>query len=174
MKTYTGFGDNSITANEANIIREIAATLKDKGYTLISGNNNGADITFQQGADKECVIMLPWLGYLRNMYDPVRDGSRAFYDTGLQPIGQSYAEQYIDGYDKLKYKERRLAARSTFYIKGFDIYPTVDFVLACYNEDEHDMFINTTLKVAADNNITVFNIRNRSIENIRAFTEGFK
>lgn len=57
---WTGIGSRSLPDGVADTMSIIAAQLERKGFTLHSGNADGADISFARGVDQNAKIFLPW------------------------------------------------------------------------------------------------------------------
>ena len=67
MISYAGIGSRHITTKEKHIITKIADKLSNS-FILYSGNAEGSDITFQEGSQGQCVIMLPWKSFNENQF----------------------------------------------------------------------------------------------------------
>lgn len=62
MKYYAGIGSRKTPPEILTVMREYAAILAKRGYTLRSGGASGADTAFELGAGPKD-IYLPWRGF---------------------------------------------------------------------------------------------------------------
>lgn len=59
---YAGIGARVTPKTELPELTAIAKRLEEQGYILQSGNGDGPDIAFQNGA-KNCIVFPPWDGF---------------------------------------------------------------------------------------------------------------
>lgn len=71
---YTGIGSRETPTDVLDIMTRLARLLRTEGWTLRSGHAMGADWAFEQGAQKDSVIYLPWPDFGQAPYgnDPGR------------------------------------------------------------------------------------------------------
>ena len=69
MIAYAGAGSKYITEEESLTISKLAENLSKLGYTLYSGNSEGAEIAFQRGAGINAVISLPAPDFNYDLYE---------------------------------------------------------------------------------------------------------
>ena len=162
MRTYAGIGSRSISEQESWVIRTWAAWLKIKGYTLISGNAEGADIAFQEGSQSDCFVMLPWTGFNEGKYN--LDHSRGVMAVGDMPQGRQAVFQYHPNPSALSNGALALQARNYYQVCGLEAFrcPPVDFVLCCADPDSRGGVKGGTgqaVRIAQNLGIPVFNMR---------------
>lgn len=168
MNYYAGIGSRDITDKEASLILAISSKLSEK-YIVYSGNAPGSDITFQLGSEGKCVIYLPWSGFNKEEYDPLR--SIAHFDVGNTDIGREYAAKYHPCYGQLKEGGKRLMCRNTHQVLGFKEYPRAEFVVFCANEVAGEVSGGTAqaVKIARDIGVPTFNIRYNGSKQLREY-----
>ncbi len=160
MRYYAGIGSRQITENEVLIIKTIAKKLADNNFVVYSGNAEGSDISFQQGSEGKCILLLPWKGFNKKMYDV--NNCIAQYSVGDSKEGQEKIDQYHPNPKALSYGGRLMMARNWHQIKGYDIYPQVEFVICCSKIDSDGKIIGGTgqaCRIAEDCGLPIFNIR---------------
>jgi len=168
MNYYAGIGSRDITDKEASLILAISSKLSER-YTVYSGNAGGADITFQQGSEGKCIIYLPWGGFNKEEYDPLR--SIAHFDVGNTDIGREYAAKYHPCYSQLKEGAKRLMCRNTHQVLGFKDYPRAEFIVFCANEVAGVVQGGTAqaIRIARDIGVLTFNIRYNGSKELREY-----
>ena len=168
MNYYAGIGSRDITDKEASLILAISSKLSER-YTVYSGNAQGADITFQKGSEGKCIIYLPWSGFNKEEYDPLR--SIAHFDVGNTDIGREYAAKYHPCYGQLKEGAKRLMCRNTHQVLGFKDYPRAEFIVFCANETGGVVQGGTAqaVRIARDIGVLTFNIRYNGSRELRDY-----
>lgn len=63
MRFYAGIGSRQTPVGGLDDMREIAHELEIRGYTLRSGNADGADAAFASGVEKNAQIWLPYKNF---------------------------------------------------------------------------------------------------------------
>ena len=73
-KFYAGVGSRETPPEILDLMTEAARWLRREGWILRSGHAPGADWAFEQGAEKDSVIYLPWpsFGQVKYQDDPGR------------------------------------------------------------------------------------------------------
>ncbi len=166
MISYAGIGTRDINSFEMIRIRTIAKQLAKKNYILYSGNAEGSDVAFQAGSNSQCVLMLPWSGFNREVYDP--GASIESFDLGDSVEGLASIEMFrgqkvhpnpraLDRFPGGK----RMMARNYHQVFGYRQYPTVSFVVFCANEKNGKVDGGTgqAVRLARIAGIPTFNIR---------------
>ena len=175
MRYYAGIGSRTITDQEKNIIKTIAKRLADNGFVVYSGNAEGSDISFQEGSELKCVLLLPWKGFNKKCYDVTK--SLAQFPVGDSPEGQASIKDYHPLPGSLSHGGRLMMARNWHQIMGFDIYPQVEFVICCANRVDGKILGGTgqACRIAEAFGLPVFNIRDENwMENFNAFMKETK
>jgi len=65
MKYYTGIGSRELSDEQKTFIYWLACEMHDLGYTLRSGDADGADTAFQSGAGKLFETWIPWTSFAK-------------------------------------------------------------------------------------------------------------
>jgi hypothetical protein len=68
-KFFCGIGSRQTPPDICKQMTEIASVLEEKGYTLRSGNANGADQAFARGVKEKAEIWLPFAGFNEDFMD---------------------------------------------------------------------------------------------------------
>lgn len=177
MKTYTGVGSREISDDEWIIMLTIGRKLNEKGYTLRSGAAAGADSAFEEGAiqgpNKDLrEIYIPWktfstIGYGDVYYplDPV--GTKNFR------ISHNVAADIHPAFFRMKRGGQLLHQRNIHQVMGIDLVNPVksDFLLACSNSSNGVPTggTRTAWVLAARNDVPCFNIRGKTLEEVKEF-----
>lgn len=159
MMAYAGIGSRRITEEEKTIIENLARQLS-KDFIVYSGNADGADIAFQTGSDRKCVIMLPWTTFNSLHYNT--DRALDAFSVGKLEEGQKAIEEFHPAPDKLSQGARLCIARNYYQIHGFDDYPPIKFVVCCSDTNADGEVIGGTghaVRIAKHLGVPVFNIR---------------
>jgi hypothetical protein len=162
VKSYAGIGSRSISKEEYKTILSISSYLKED-YIVYSGNAEGSDISFQEGSQGKCVLYLPWKNFNTENYNINK--SLDSFIVGETKEGIASLEKYHPNPLYLKRGARLLMSRNYHQIFGYEKYPKVSFVLCCADEDKYGNVKGGTgqaVRIAKDNNVPVFNIRNKN------------
>ena len=168
MISYAGIGSRQITDSERETIIKIANRLSEK-YVLYSGNCTGADINFQKGSNKNCVLFLPWKGFNTDIYS-IND-CLDWYDAGKSLEGlKSIKPPYHKNPEALSYGGRYMMARNYHQVMGSGAkYPPVSFVICCASRKDDGSIKGGTAfacNLAESLNIPVINIRDAFYEEL--------
>lgn len=121
---YTGIGSRRTPKEVLEVFADLAGILAENRYVLYSGGADGADNAFEMGCDNaggEKQIFLPWKGF---------NGSDSQYIVH-DNIAFQVAEKFHPYYQKLSPAAKKLMARNTHQIVGWDFKTRTDVVL-CY------------------------------------------
>lgn len=157
MRTYAGIGSRDITEEERQVIKELAQKLRKK-YVCLTGNADGADAAFRDGADGLCVLILPWKNFNKAKDHKVLD----IFVLGDGKEGLEAIQEFHPVPHKLSHGAKACIARNFYQIAGYDKYPEVSFVVCCSNSDGQGGVWGGTghaVRIAKDRNIPFFNIR---------------
>lgn len=157
MKAYAGIGSRNITDKEKRIIRKIAKELSKK-YILYSGNADGADISFQEGSEGNCVVFLPWSGFNADKYN---DENAIFIVPEETRENINSVLYYHPAPNSLKRGGLAMMRRNYHQVAGYDKFPEVDFVVCCADFDSNGVKGGTgqACRIAYNCDIPVINIR---------------
>lgn len=160
MISYAGIGSRRITEKETSLIKKIAKKLSDLGFVVYSGNAEGADISFQLGSEKNCVLMLPWEKFNTKEYD-ISNCIESLV-VGKSKEALDTVKNYHPAPENLSYGGKLMMARNWHQIVGYEKYPQVSFVICCSDENNGEVIGGTgqAVRIAKEKNIPVFNIRN--------------
>lgn len=145
MLYYTGIGSRKTPQEFLNLFTRIAKYLSTKDYILRSGGADGADLAFERGAiNKE--IYLPWKGFEGNSSNLIVEDEKAF----------EIAAKYHPRWNYLSQGARRLQARNSHQILGWDLNSPSDFVICWTKGGKCNGGTGQALRLAKDYNIPVF------------------
>ena len=167
MKSYAGIGSRNITNQEKEIIKKISSLLSKLHYLCYSGNADGSDIAFQENCSGQCVVFLPWDGFNKDKFDyDNKSLCKNYYVAGNSDAGLESVEKFHPNPSVLSRGGRSLMCRNYYQIMGwYYIYPRVDFVICCADEDINGNVLGGTgqaTRIAKSLNIPIFNIRNKN------------
>jgi hypothetical protein len=114
MNIYTGIGSRDITYQEAQDIKEISSKLSNAGWTVYSGNAQGADIAFQLGSQGKYVTWLPFPGFNYQRFKP--EYNKMVCD--LSEEAKKSVSKYHPAPDKLKSGHQLMMARNYHQVMG--------------------------------------------------------
>lgn len=148
---YTGIGSRQTPENICDIMTDIASRLSGQ-ITLRSGGADGADDAFERGCNMDCEIYIPWKNFNGRTHD------RCII-VGEDQTCLQIASEIHPKWIACKRGARLLHARNVCQILGRDPNnPTKSlFVLAYTENGELKGGTSTALKLAALNNIPIFN-----------------
>ena len=158
MKYYAGIGSRSTPADVLGLMTRLARRLNALGYTLRSGGATGADEAFEQGADGNAEIYLPWRGF-RGHSSPRHEPS----DEAM-----ALSSEYHPAWSRLKWSSRLLMARNAHQVLGERLTHPAYFVL-CWTPDGAESHAERSratggtgqaISIAEAHDVFVFNLRN--------------
>lgn len=145
-KYYAGIGSRETPEHIQILMTAIAKKLNSMGYILRSGGALGADQAFEFGATSKQI----------------------FYanDVPLASEAFEYVDRYHPYAHSLKPYTRKLMARNTFQILGYNLKDPVNFVL-CWTRDGAETETSSktggtgqAIRIAIAHDIKVFNLKN--------------
>ena len=158
-KYYTGIGSRETPSSILDEMTHIAKILNQKDYILRSGGAMGADTAFKNGAGIKCKIYVPWNNYNNLEYKYPIPNEAFIIAVKLHPV-----------WVKLTDGAKKLMARNTMQILGENLDDKSYFVI-CWTKDGAKEFKEVTsrtggtglaIKLARENNIPVYNLKNDS------------
>lgn len=159
MKYYAGIGSRRTPTDILDLMATIAAKMAGLDRTLRSGGAIGADMAFERGCDS------------------VGGPKEIFYakDAANDSIAHDIASQYHQAWHYLTPYVKNLMARNVYQILGRYLKTPVRSVI-CWTPDSADGTIIPTsketggtgqaIRVAAANNIPVYNLFNENIREV--------
>ena len=160
MRSYTGVGSRQTPASVMSLIRQIAAGLGERGWTLRSGGANGADTAFAAGALSSGArqdIFLPWSGF---------NGLSSEYEAPTQKA-MDIAATVHPAWDSLRPPAKLLHARNVHQVLGRDCCsPSIGMI--CWTPEGQKVGgTATAIRLAQRNGVPVMNLgaaANRNLE----------
>lgn len=153
MKSYAGIGSRETPPDVLLLFASIGAFLAKHDYILRSGHAKGADQAFENGCDlmrgkKE--IYLPWARF--------EDSPSQLIVTN--PAAYEVAAQYHPKWDSLSQGARRLQARNSHQILGWNLDDPCKFVVCWTEGGRGGGGTGQALRIAKDKNIPIFDAGN--------------
>lgn len=151
IKKYTGIGSRETPDDILLFMNKIAHVLYKNDYILRSGGSDGADKAFEKPVkynSKNKEIYLPWEGFNKN-------------DSPLFNVSESafkIASRFHPYWNSLKYTSKLLIGRNVYQILGFNLNEPSDFVICWTKNGEEVGGTGTTIKIAKEYNVPVFNL----------------
>lgn len=147
---YCGIGSRSCPNEFLDYFTLAGSFLAIEGLTLRSGGANGCDKAFEDGCNavggkKE--IYLPWNGFNGSKSNLVVKDQRAF----------DIAKKYHPYWYNLKDGAKKLQARNSHQVLGWDLKSPTNFILCWTKNGEMVGGTSQALRIAEDYNIPIFN-----------------
>ncbi len=150
-KFYAGIGSRETPEDVQEEMKVIASSLSKYGYTLRSGHAPGADMAFEIGCDngqglKE--IYIPWKGF---------NGS----DSDLLKLSYDAVEiamKFHPAWHRLKDEGKKLMARNTYQVLGYDCKSPSEFVVCWTKDGKMQGGTAQAMRIAKFHNIPIFNL----------------
>ena len=125
---YAGIGARKTPQIILEKMEEFAYECALRGFILRTGNAEGADLAFLNGASKVdnklIELHLPWTGFRKS---EVREGNTVFV-TGFDPEARRIAAEHHPAWDSCSKHARALHGRNTTIIMGASYDDPVDFM----------------------------------------------
>ncbi len=149
MKYYAGIGSRETPENIQTLMSQMAIHLALNGYTLRSGAAQGADSAFEIGCDyvkgkKE--IFLPWAKFQNSNSQLIVCDKRAY----------EIAEKYHPYWHNLTQGAKKLQARNSHQILGWDLETPTEFVICYTSKGSKKGGTGQAIRIAEAYNIPVF------------------
>lgn len=150
MMYYTGIGSRDIPNEYFELFKRVGKFLATKGFILRSGGASGSDKAFEAGCDmvnsNKKEIFLPWRGF---------EGSKSQYIVN-DPKAFEIAEKYHPYYKNLSLGAKKLQARNSHQILGWDLNTPSSFVICYTKNGKGTGGTGQAIRIAKDYNIPVF------------------
>lgn len=169
-KIYAGIGSRRTPPDVLDVMYRLADRLMLEGWILRSGHADGADQTFEAGAEPRCEIYLPWPSF--------NDRVSCVGTVFDAPTDAAYAEaaRHHPLWHALPRGAQRLHARNAHQVLGRTLDDPVSFVV-CWTPDgsldgrgPNTGGTGQALRIAAAHDIPTFNLkRTDHMERIAAF-----
>jgi hypothetical protein len=156
VPSYAGVGARRTPPEILSLMRQTAAALAARGYTLRTGGAGGADQAFLEGAGGplgQVELFLPWPGF-RGWR--ARPGMRLF--ERATPEAYRLAEQYHPNWRNLRHGVKSLHARNVHQVLGPALDDPVRFVLCWTPDGSGSGGTGQAIRIAHDRRIPVFDL----------------
>ena len=149
MNYYTGIGSRETPIQILKLFTQIGKYLVNKNYILRSGHAEGADSAFEYGCtmvtgQKE--IYLPWKGFGDSDSKLVVKENKAF----------EIAEQYHPYWHNLSQGAKKLQARNSHQVLGWDLNTPSKFVICWTKNGKGSGGTGQAIRIAKAYNIPIF------------------
>jgi len=152
-KVYTGVGSRNTPREVQERMGQIASVLEDMGYTLRTGDADGADAAFRNGVK-----------------DP--DNMKVYIANDVNERALELGEKYHPAWERVGSYGRKLHARNSFQILGDNLEdPRPSLFVICWTPDgctsDEERAIGTggtgqAISIADDYNVPVYNLNSNS------------
>ena len=146
---YTGIGSRKTPEDVLKWMTHLANYLAIMGFTLRSGGANGADKAFEQGANGNCDIYLPWKEFNANQSTLILD------DMALKEAAYKIAYQYHPNWMACNAAARAFMARNSFQVLGDDLISPSAFVICWTPNKKICGGTGQAIRIANDHDIPV-------------------
>lgn len=158
MTIYTGIGSRQTPEEILVHMEDMAKLFAELGFILRSGGADGADSAFEKGFDDyhdngPCLgkkeIYIPWHGFNKRYVN-----DRTFFEplAGAARI----AKEFHPNWDACTQGAKKLHARNTHQILGYDLKTPSDFVV-CWTGPTGGT--NQALRIARHYKVPIFNLK---------------
>lgn len=166
--TYAGIGSRETPDDVLDQMYTLGILFATLGFVLRSGGAEGADETFEAGADlvdgkKE--IFLPWRGF--------RDREDGILLTGsIERQAEKIAQTYHPAWERLSRGGRALQTRNTPQVLGPTLDTPSDFIVCWTRDGKASGGTGQAIRIAEAYGVPVYNLRNQvDLESIEALFE---
>lgn len=161
-KTYAGIGSRETPEDVLRLMRQFGYHFARRGWILRSGGAPGADTAFYDGSwawNTAAEIYLPWKGFNGFEGEPARDAP--------QEEAFEIAEKYHTGFKFLSQGAKKLIARNSHQILGWDVTnPVLSEFVICWTPQRvnrkgvlvYEGGTGQALRIAQDNGVTIYNL----------------
>lgn len=161
MNYYTGIGSRETPIEILSVFTKVGKFLANKGYILRSGHAEGADSAFEYGCDlasgnKE--IYLPWNGFEGSDSKLIVNDSNAF----------EIAEKFHPYWHNLKQGARKLQARNSHQVLGWDLETPSKFIICWTKNGSGSGGTGQAIRIAKAYDIPIFDAgKYKDIEQVK-------
>lgn len=161
MNYYAGIGSRETPFEILTMFEKVGIFLANKGFILRSGGAKGADKSFEIGCDQvngKKEIFLPWRNFEGSDSNLIVDNPKAF----------EIAEKYHPYWHNLKQGARKLQARNSHQVLGWDLETPSKFVICWTKNGKGQGGTGQGLRIAKVYKIPVFDAgKFGSVDNVR-------
>jgi len=167
MKYYAGIGSRKTPSDVLEYFFKLGKFLAKIGLVLRSGGAEGADQAFETGCDAvggEKEIFLPWKGFENSNSVLVVSDPRAF----------QISEKFHPYWHNLSVGAKKLQARNSHQILGWDLNTPSDFVICWTKNGSGTGGTGQALRIAQAYNIPIFDAgKYKNIDEIKIAIKKF-
>ena len=148
-KSYAGIGSRETPTEILAIFEHLGRWLATKGFTLRSGHADGADTAFEIGCSTvngSMEIYLPWASF---------NGSQSTLNS-ITPEAEAIARKFHPRYDNLSQGAKKLQARNSYQVLGYDLKTPVNFIVCWTPNGSGSGGTGQAIRIAKAYNIPVF------------------
>lgn len=154
---YAGIGSRETPPGIEPLIEESAGFLGRLGFVLRSGGAPGADSMFEKYCTGDKEIYLPWSNFNNNTSSLVLESM----DPEIIFRSRDIAKKYHPGWSYLSPAAKKLMARNTFQVLGYDLETPASFIVCWTQGGKIAGGTGQALRIAKDMNIPIFNLFNK-------------
>ena len=146
---YAGIGSRETPSEILKLFENIGRFLARKGFILRSGGAKGADTSFEKGVDKvngKKEIYLPWRNFEGSDSKLIVNDERAF----------EIAEKYHPYWHNLKQGAKKLQARNSFQVLGWDLNTPSQFIICWTEKGKGKGGTGQAIRIAMEYKIPIF------------------
>lgn len=167
MKYYAGIGSRETPSEVLDYFFKLGKFLAKTGLILRSGGAKGADKAFETGCDAvngQKEIFLPWKGF---------EGSNSIFVVS-NPKAFQIAEKFHPYWNNLSVGAKKLQARNTHQVLGWDLNTPSDFVICWTKNGSGAGGTGQAIRIAQAYNIPIFDAgKYSSTDEIKAAIKKF-
>ena len=145
-----GIGSRETPEHICDEMIKIGQWAKKQNIIIHSGHAEGADYAFEQGAEQNCIVFLPWASF--NAAVPVLGQKTVILRS--DPLTE-YVKKYHGGWHNLTYGGWALMSRNVHQVLGPTLKEIVDVVVCWQKKKGGTEF---ALNIARDLNIPIINM----------------
>jgi hypothetical protein len=171
IRYYAGIGSRETPPGIEPSIEEAAGFLGKMGFVLRSGGAPGADAMFEKYCKGDMEIYLPWSKFNDNESDLIIDKM----DQNLVFRAREIAKKYHPGWNYLSPAAKKLMARNTFQVLGYDLETPSSFIVCWTTGGKISGGTGQALRIAKDLGIPIFNLFNKdALHKIKVYITNLK
>jgi len=157
VKFYSGIGSRETPWEVCGHMTYLATILEDMGYTLRSGNAEGADQAFASGVEKNAQIWLPWDNFNRDFQDSHPKHTYITNKWEKESLGS--VDEFHPAPEKLSVNGVLLMARNFRQIIGLNE-PDSEFLICWTPRGEIRGGTGQAIRIANSKQIPIYNMFN--------------
>lgn len=146
---YAGIGSRETPIEILTFFTKLAKYLAKQGYILRSGGAEGSDLAFEIGCNNvngQKEIFLPWKGFNNSNSSLILNNPKAF----------EIAEKYHPYWHNLKEGARKLQARNSHQVLGWDLNTPSKFIICWTKNGKGSGGTGQAIRIAKAYDIPIF------------------